>query len=67
MDRFQAEELDAAKAVSGLLTLFACLSMFQALFDQHSSTWVVQAQQMNLSIFGWEMPPAQVQPNQKSD
>ena len=60
--RFTLEEVDAAEAVGGLLLLFVCLSMYSALFDQHSSTWVVQAQEMNRDVFGWQMSPAQVQP-----
>lgn len=59
-DRFREEEVDAAKAIAGLLKILACLCMFQALYDQHSSTWVIQAKQMDLNILGWEMPPAQV-------
>ena len=59
-EKFTEEEVDAAVAISGLLKILACLCMFQALYDQHSSTWVIQAQQMDLDILGWEMPPAQV-------
>ncbi len=32
----------------------------QALFDQHSSTWVIQAKRMDRDILGWEMPPSLV-------
>ena len=58
--KFSEEEVEAAKAIAALLPILACLCMFQAVYDQHSSTWVVQAQQMDKDIFGFEMPPAQV-------
>ena len=59
-DSFTAEEVDGARAVAGLLKILACLSMFQALYDQHSSTWVIQAKHMDLNLLGWSMPPEQV-------
>ena len=58
--KFNEEEVEAAKAIAALLPILACLCMFQAVYDQHSSTWVVQAQQMGKDVFGFEMPPAQV-------
>ncbi|MBY0314695.1 MAG: oligopeptide:H+ symporter [Bdellovibrionales bacterium] len=40
----------------GIIKVFAMISVFWALFDQHASTWVVQASQMvkKTNIFGYE-------------
>ena len=40
----------------GIIKVFAMISVFWALFDQHASTWVVQADQMvkATSIFGYQ-------------
>ncbi len=36
-------------------------AMFWALWEQNSSSWVLQAQQMDLRVFGYEVLPAQIQ------
>ena len=61
--KYSEEEIESAKAIAALLPILACLCMFQAVYDQHASTWVVQAQQMDKNVFGFEMPPAQVFPS----
>jgi len=48
-------------SISTLLTLYAFMSVFFSLFSQTGSAWVVQAQQMDRTIFGVELLPAQVQ------
>ncbi|MFA5057276.1 MAG: MFS transporter [Opitutaceae bacterium] len=61
--RFGDEAADGPPAVLRIIVVFSMVSVFWALFDQHSSTWVEQAKAMNLrltvpTIFwnGWIMP-----------
>src|SRR4051812_29523006 len=44
--RFTAEEVNAARAVFGILTIFITVPMFWALFNQVNSTWVLQGNKM---------------------
>lgn len=44
--RFTPEEVAGAKAVAGILTIFACAPFFWALYDQTSTTWIIQGNQM---------------------
>lgn len=50
-------------AIAKLLPVVAYVSVFWALFDQTSSAWVFQAQDMDLSVPGLENPilPSQIQ------
>lgn len=59
--RFTPGEVDAAKSVGPILSIFALIPVFWALFDQANSTWVLQGKKM-LAIpltgtwdtaFGW--------------
>jgi POT family proton-dependent oligopeptide transporter len=43
----------------GAVYLF--VAVFWALFDQTASSWVLQAQQMDRNLFGFELLPAQIQ------
>jgi proton-dependent oligopeptide transporter, POT family len=49
----------------GLMTLgkiigiYAFVAMFWSLYEQTGSAWVLQAQNMNLNVFGWEMKASQ--------
>jgi len=44
-----------------LTGIFAFVAIFWSLFDQTASTWVIQAQDMDLNFFGWELLPSQIQ------
>lgn len=46
------EAVDDVKAAMGVIKVFAAISVFWALFDQHGSSWVLQAKEMNLE-FGY--------------
>ena len=52
---FGEEAGDGPPAVLKIALVFSMVSVFWALFDQHASTWVDQARQMNLGLFlpGW--------------
>jgi POT family proton-dependent oligopeptide transporter len=52
LTRFSREEVDAAKAVSGILGIFLTVPVFWALFNQSNSTWVLQGNNMTPIYFG---------------
>ncbi len=45
-ERFSEREVDAARSVGPILAVFAPITIFWALFDQTSSTWVLQGSKM---------------------
>jgi POT family proton-dependent oligopeptide transporter len=52
-ERFTEREVDAARSVGPILAVFAPITIFWALFDQTSSTWVMQGSKMTpLPILG---------------
>lgn len=57
--KFGDEAAESAKAVLRVMSVFLLVSVFWALFDQHSSTWITQAEQMDrvveFGIGGWLM------------
>ena len=61
---FGEEAAEGPPAVLRIIVVFSMISVFWALFDQHSSTWVEQARQMNLRLevpywfFSWFLVPA---------
>lgn len=52
--------IEGAKAVLRVMTIFAPIPVFWALFDQKGSTWVVQATRMDLEVLGHRLAPAQL-------
>lgn len=58
------EAVEAVKAAMNVGKVFIAIAVFWALFDQHSSSWVLQAQQMNLNVdfLGWKatLLPSQI-------
>lgn len=59
--KHKEEAIEAARAVFKIIKLFATVSIFWALFDQHSSSWVLQGQRMDLNFMGMIINPAQLQ------
>jgi POT family proton-dependent oligopeptide transporter len=60
--RFTEGEVEAAKSVGPILSIFALIPIFWALFDQTSSTWVMQGQRMlPFNLFGLEIGAEQMQ------
>lgn len=59
-DKFRPEEVEGAKAAAAVFGVFATVPMFWALFDQHSSTWILQAQQMDRHFLGFEFEASQI-------
>ncbi|OHE89163.1 MAG: hypothetical protein A3G75_05550 [Verrucomicrobia bacterium RIFCSPLOWO2_12_FULL_64_8] len=49
-ERFGEEAAEGPPAVLRIILVFSMVSVFWALFDQHSSTWIEQAKSMNLTL-----------------
>jgi len=49
-ERFGEEAAEGPQAVLRIIIVFSMVSVFWALFDQHSSTWIEQAKGMNLVL-----------------
>jgi proton-dependent oligopeptide transporter, POT family len=61
-DKFSAESIDGVKAVWRVLSVFAFIPVFWALYDQSTSEWVLQAGHLDLNIgFGITLIQEQVQ------
>jgi POT family proton-dependent oligopeptide transporter len=52
--------VEGAQAVWNISKVFAAVSVFWALFDQHGSSWVIQASKMNLNFMGIDFEPSQI-------
>jgi proton-dependent oligopeptide transporter, POT family len=54
-----AKRVGEFKIALGIAKVFASVTVFWALFDQHASTWVLQAEKMvrttKIDIFGWTL------------
>lgn len=60
--RFSDDEVNAAASVGPILGVFALIPPFWALFDQSTSTWVLQGAQMApFHVFGYQVQPEQMQ------
>lgn len=63
--RFSEEAIEGTRAVWRIISVFFMVSVFWALFDQHSSSWIYQAEMMNLTLaLPWvghiELLPSQI-------
>lgn len=62
--KFGNDKADGPLAVWSIMSVFFMVSVFWALFDQHSTTWVRQAEQMNGAVsllgFNFTIFPAQM-------
>ncbi|MEK7234704.1 MAG: POT family MFS transporter [Elusimicrobiota bacterium] len=58
--KFKVADVEAAGAAGAIFKLFATVSIFWALFDQHGSSWVLQAQQMDLNVLGVQFKASQI-------
>jgi len=52
VDRFGLKAVEGPLAVLKIISVFALISVFWALFDQHSSSWIFQAGEMDLRLWG---------------
>jgi len=60
VQRFGIEAAEGPFAVLNIISVFFLVSIFWALFDQHGSSWILQADRMNRMFFGVEINPSQV-------
>ncbi len=58
---FSRQDIEGTKAVVAILKIFGAVSIFWSLFDQHGSSWFMQAHKMQLHIFGFHVEAAQIQ------
>jgi POT family proton-dependent oligopeptide transporter len=60
--RFSENEVAAARSVLPILSVFAMIPMFWALYDQNNSTWVLQGLKMsNVNLLGLNVGAEQMQ------
>lgn len=60
--RFSDQEVDAASSVGPILSIFALIPVFWALFDQTNSTWVLQGNKMlPFHLLGFEIGAEKMQ------
>lgn len=60
LGKYKTADVDGAKAAANIFKVFATVSIFWALFDQHGSSWVLQAQEMNLDVMGFHLEASQI-------
>jgi len=58
--KFGVAATEGPYAVFKVCTIFIFIPVFWAIFDQHGSTWILQAQLMDTTIFGIEVKPEQI-------
>ena len=58
--KFKDADVDAAQAAANVFKVFTTVSVFWSLYDQHSSSWVLQAQSMNREVFGFHLEASQI-------
>ena len=59
--RLGADAVEGPIAVLRIASVFFLVSAFWALFDQKASSWVLQAESLNLKVWGFTLLPAQIQ------
>ncbi|MBL8816742.1 MAG: MFS transporter [Planctomyces sp.] len=58
--KFGPEVAEGPLAVLRILSVFFLVSVFWALFDQHATSWVRQAQEMDLIVWSYELDASQI-------
>ncbi len=59
--KYGAEKVDGARAALGCSAVFSTVAVFWALWDQQGSTWILQAEQMDLVVWGVPLLASQIQ------
>ena len=59
--RFGAGAVEGPIAVFRIASVFVLVSVFWSLFDQKASSWILQAESMNLKVWGITLLPSQIQ------
>jgi POT family proton-dependent oligopeptide transporter len=58
--KYTAHQVEGAQAAVNIFKVFISCTAFWALFDQHGSSWVLQAQQMDLNVMGIKFEASQI-------
>ena len=58
--KYGNERVEGAKSALDIFKVLISVSAFWALYEQHGSTWVLQARQMDLNFLGWRLEAAQI-------
>ena len=58
--KYGGEVAEGPVAVLKIVSVFAMVSVFWALFEQHGSTWIIQAKAMDLHFLGMNLLPSQI-------
>jgi POT family proton-dependent oligopeptide transporter len=61
MPRYSREDIEGAQAAGRIFKVFITVSVFWALFDQNGSSWVLQAEKMDLDFWGMHIEASQLQ------
>ena len=59
-EKYGLDAAEGPRAVLRIISIFFIVSVFWALFDQHGSSWVRQAKQMNLLVGSLTLLPSQI-------
>ena len=59
--RFGAATVEGPIAVLRIASVFVLVSVFWAMFDQKASSWILQAESLNLRVWGFTLLPSQIQ------
>lgn len=57
----KASEVEGAKSALDIFKVFATVTVFWALFDQQGSSWTLQADKMDLMVWGTKLEASQIQ------
>lgn len=60
LDRHPPQAVAGARAVLGIVSIFAPVAAFWALFFQYGSSWVLQAEKLDRRLLGYEVLASQV-------
>jgi POT family proton-dependent oligopeptide transporter len=58
--KYKPADVEGAQAALNVFKVFITVSVFWALFDQHGSSWVLQAKQMDLNVMGVQFEASQI-------
>lgn len=60
LKKFDKEKIEGAQAALDVFKVLISVAAFWALFEQHGSSWVLQAKQMDRAFFGMQLEASQI-------
>ncbi len=61
LGKYDEKTVEGARAVVRIIKVFVTVSIFWSLFEQTGSSWVLQAEKMDLMFMGMKIDPSQLQ------